>query len=186
MTGKVSPGRYDAQVPSPIGHALGALAAAWIVAPPDLRTRDGRTQAAILAAVAIAPDLDLLIGRHSAESHSIGAAVLVAAIAALMRWPVARERWRIGLAVLLAWISHPLLDSFGQDSSPPLGVMAFWPFSREYVHAPVQVFMPIWRRYWLAGFVSHNLLAVVRELLILGPLAVLCYQLRTRLTKHLT
>ena len=167
-------------VPSPIGHALGGLAAAWIVAPPDLRTRAGRVQTAILAAVTLAPDLDLLIGRHSAETHSVGAAVIVAATAALMRWPVARERWRIGLAVLLAWISHPLLDSLGQDSSPPYGVMAFWPVSHEYVRAPFDLFMPIWRRYWEPGFLSHNLLAALRELLILGPLAFLASRLSAR------
>ena len=165
----------DAGVPSPIGHALGGLALAWAVAPPDLSSRDGRRQAVILAAITVAPDLDLLIGRHSAETHSLGAALIVAAIAAWQRWPVARERWRIGLAVFLAWASHPLFDSLGQDGTPPLGVMAFWPFSREYVRTGIVVFMPISRRWWLDEFVVHNLTAVAREILILLPIATASY-----------
>ena len=140
---------------------MGGLALAWAVAPPDLSSRDGRRQAVILAAITVAPDLDLLIGRHSGETHSLGAALIVAAIAALQRWPVARERWRIGLAVFIAWASHLLLDSLGQDGTPPLGVMAFWPFSREYVQTGIVVFMPISRRWWLDEFVVHNLTAVV-------------------------
>lgn len=167
-------------MPSPVGHTLGALAAAWLVAPPDPSRRGFRVQVAILAAVAVAPDLDLLIGRHSAETHSLGAAVLVASIAAWQRWPVSRERWRIGLAVFLAWASHPLLDSMGQDTSKPLGVMALWPFSREYFMTGLTVFAPIFRRWWLPGFVSHNLMAVVREIAILAPLTAAIWWLRGR------
>jgi inner membrane protein len=167
-------------VPSPVGHALGGLAAAWLVAPPDRSRRDCLVQAAILSAVAIAPDLDLLVGRHSGETHSVGAAVLVGALAAWQRWPVARERWRIGLAVFLAWLSHPLLDAFGQDTSSPIGVMAFWPFSREYVNANIPLFMPIWRRWWLPGFLPHNLMAVAREIALLGPVTAAIWWLRRR------
>jgi len=154
---------------------LGGLALAWTIAPPDLSSHDGRRQAVILAAIAVAPDLDLLIGRHSAETHSLGAALIVAAIAAWLRWPVARERWRIGLAVFVAWASHPLLDAMGQDSSPPLGVMAFWPLSRAYVQTSVVLFLPVSRRWWLDGFIVYLLSAVAREVLILVPVATASY-----------
>jgi membrane-bound metal-dependent hydrolase YbcI (DUF457 family) len=124
-----------------------------------------------LAGIGLLPDLDLLIGRHSMESHSVGAAMLAGALAAWLRCPVARSRSRIFLAVCLAWVSHPLLDALGADSSPPYGVMLLWPFSSEHVMAG-PVFDAISRRWWLPGFVSGNLAAMTKEVLILGPLAL--------------
>jgi membrane-bound metal-dependent hydrolase YbcI (DUF457 family) len=156
-------------VPSPIGHALGALACGWLAAPPpDSRPRLF-VQAAILAAVGVAPDLDILVDRHRAESHSLAAALIVAAVAAWRRWPVADTRWRIGCAVFLAWASHPLLDAFGHDAKPPLGTMAFWPVSSEYYKFPWTVFAAITRRWHGPQFLVYNGLAVLRECLILVP-----------------
>lgn len=123
----------------------------------------------MLAAVGIAPDLDLLIGRHSGETHSVGAALLVATAAAMRRWPVARLRWKTWLAVFLAWMVHPLLDALAPDGTAPFGVMLLWPFSRDYVQFAFTPFLPISRRYWLDGFVVHTLTAVAREVLILAP-----------------
>ena len=116
-------------VPSPIGHALGGVAAGWLVARPAAPRRALATQTAIFAAVAAAPDLDLLWHRHSAETHSLGAALLVGGIAAVWAWPVASSRWRIFLAVCAAYATHPLLDALHFDVSPPIGVMAFWPLA---------------------------------------------------------
>ena len=42
-------------------------------------------------------------------------------------------RW--ALAVALAWGSHILLDWLSNDTRPPLGVMALWPFTRDYYKA---------------------------------------------------
>jgi len=137
-------------------------------------------QAGILALVSVAPDLDLLIGRHSMETHSVGAAVLVAAFAAWRRWPVAGNRWTIFAAVGLAWLSHPLFDLMAPDTSPPLGVMLFWPFSSAFVYPDLSIFAPISRRYWLDGFVAHNLGAVAREIAILLPIAAGTWYLRKR------
>jgi hypothetical protein len=67
-------------------------------------------------------------------------------------------------------MSHPILDSMGTDTSSPIGVMLFWPFSSEHVVA-VPVFDPISRRWWVPGFALSIAQAVVRELLILGPIA---------------
>jgi LexA-binding, inner membrane-associated putative hydrolase len=167
-------------VPSPIGHALGGLAAGWLVAAPE-PTRRGRViQAAILAGVAVAPDLDLLVGRHSGETHSLGAALIAGAVAAWMRWPVARARWQIFFAVCVAWASHPLLDVFGQDTSAPYGVMVFWPFSHAYVYTNLGWFLPIYRRWWLPGFVAHNLTAAFWELVILAPITAVVWWIGRR------
>ena len=149
-------------MPSPIGHALGGIAAGWGSAP-----RRDVTAAAIVAVVACAPDLDLLIHSHRGESHSVGAALIAGAIA----WVVTgRPRW--GAAVTLAWASHVLLDWMSNDTRPPLGVMALWPFTRDYYKASIEIFPPVSRRYWESRFWIYNLRAVVAELVILGPLAI--------------
>ena len=150
-------------------------------------------QAATLVAVGVAPDLDLLWGRHSAETHSIGAAAIVASIAAWRRWPVLSERsgvegpaavtpWRIWLAIFLAWCSHPLLDALGRDGTPPLGVMAFWPLSNDYVLFPFRIFEAITRRYWEDEFVRHNVMAIAKEVALLAPIAAGVFLARRRWT----
>ena len=78
---------------------------------------------------------------------------------------------RIWLAIFLAWSSHPLLDALGRDGTPPLGIMAFWPFSSDYVLFPFRIFEAITRRYWEDDFVSHNLVAIAKEILMLAPVA---------------
>jgi membrane-bound metal-dependent hydrolase YbcI (DUF457 family) len=137
-------------------------------------------QAALFVALGLAPDLDLLVGRHSAETHSIGAAAVVASLAAWRRWPAAVTPWRIWLAVFLAWCTHPLLDSMGRDGTPPRGIMAFWPLSSEYILSPLQVFEAISRQYWLDGFVRHNTVAVLREVMLLAPALVVVWWWRQR------
>jgi membrane-bound metal-dependent hydrolase YbcI (DUF457 family) len=170
---------------------LGGIAAGWTAVP-----RQGWRAAAVLAAVAIVPDLDLLVHDHRGMSHSVGAAVA----AGIVAWIVTRsaaaasprgrdsrpgsdldfpienrdltpERWRWALAVTLAWTSHVALDWLSNDTRPPIGVMALWPFTRQYYKASVEIFPAISRRYWLAEFFVYNAKALLVELVILGPLA---------------
>ena len=150
-----------------MGHALGAL---LLTAP--LRARfgwRGTAAAAAVASAAVAPDLDLLIGRHSAETHSVGAAVVAgAAVFALMKaraHPGARH-WAILIACAVA--SHALFDWLGSDTSAPIGIMALWPFSRAYFESDLHLFMAVSRRYWLPEFWTYNLTVLARELLTLG------------------
>lgn len=167
-------------MPSPIGHALASVAAGWVASPPPAAARAFRAQVLLLVAVGLAPDLDLLIGRHSAETHSLGAAVLVATLAAWWRWPAGVSRPRIWAAVFLAWIVHPLLDAMAPDTTAPHGVMLLWPFSREYVQFELTPFMAISRRYWLPGFVSYTVTAVAREVVLLGPIVALTWWWRRK------
>jgi membrane-bound metal-dependent hydrolase YbcI (DUF457 family) len=148
-------------VPSPVGHALGGLAAAWRMAP-----HRHRQAAAFLSSIAIAPDLDLLVGTHRGASHSVGAAV----IAGLVVWISLRNR-RWGAAAALAWGSHVLLDWLSNDTRPPIGIMALWPFTHAYYKAALEVFPPVSRRYWESRFWLYNLRALMAELIILGPIA---------------
>jgi membrane-bound metal-dependent hydrolase YbcI (DUF457 family) len=150
-------------VPSPIGHALGGIAAGWGSAP-----RRDVAAAAILAAASIAPDLDLLVHSHRGPTHSLGAALIAGAVA----WVVSRRpRW--GAAVALAWASHVLLDWMSNDTRPPLGITALWPISREYYKASFEVFPAISRRYWLAEFWVYNFWALAVELVVLLPVTAL-------------
>jgi len=157
-------------MPTPLGHAIAGATAGWTVARPPAARRDLLVQAALLGALGAAADLDLLIGRHSGETHSIGAAAIAATIAALWRWPIARERWRIWLAAWLAWSSHPLLDALSPDKSPPIGVMALWPLSHAYMQTGLAIFEPIWRNPHVWREIRHDLYAVVKEIVILGPI----------------
>ena len=167
-------------MPTPIGHALGAL-----IATAPFRDRYRTAGAGVLVAVVsagIAPDLDLLINRHSAETHSAGAA----AMAGLAAWMVLRARRHprarlIALMLAIATGSHALLDWLGTDTSAPIGIMALWPFSRGYYESDAHLFMAVSRRYWLEEFWTYNFRVLARELLILGiPAALIEWQLRRR------
>ena len=164
-----------------MGHALGGLAIGLLItehggerpatssmAPRWLQTPYGR--AALFAAVACAPDLDLIVGTHSAETHSIGAVAI--ATLALLAWT---RQLRLALAGGAVYASHLLFDWIGRDTSPPLGIMALWPFSREYYIAPVALLEPVSRRYWLPGFWLHNVKVGLSELAIFGSFAALVW-----------
>ena len=159
-------------MPSPIGHALAGIAAGWIVAPPKRDRGAMLRRAAVYAGIAASPDLDLLVGAHSGPTHGIGAALIAGAVA----WLFLRSRGlpdagRLALAIAVACASHTLLDWLGTDTSPPIGIMALWPFSRAYYESPLHIFMAISRRYWFPEeFWGHNLRALARELLILMPI----------------
>ena len=124
--------------------------------------------AGVLAAAAVVPDLDLLLGEHREWSHSVGAALLAGAIV----WLIVR-RWRWGAAVALAWASHVLLDWLSNDTRPPIGVMAFWPFTREYYKASIEIFPAVSRTCCGARFWKYNVRAVAIEAAVMGPLAAL-------------
>lgn len=144
-------------MPSPIGHVLGGLIVGQVLAP---------SATVICAVAAVAPDVDFLWGRHSMETHSAGAALLVGA--AVFAW---KRDARLAAAVTLAWASHIFFDWLGSDDTPPIGVMALWPFTSNFYFADAFVFEAISRRYWLDNFVAHNAGAVAKEVLLLGPIA---------------
>jgi membrane-bound metal-dependent hydrolase YbcI (DUF457 family) len=157
---------------------MGALAVGWTLSRPASSAQGLVRQAAIFGALGMAPDLDLLIGRHSQETHSVGAALIVASVAAWRRWPIAGSAIRIWIAALAAWFSHPLFDALSFDKGPPLGVMMFWPFSSGYFHTGLAVFDAIERNWNRPHFFERNILAFLRELLILVPLVWVIWLIR--------
>ncbi|MCU0242879.1 MAG: metal-dependent hydrolase [Vicinamibacteria bacterium] len=169
-------------MPSPIGHALAGLMI------HTLSARDAREQASLpramtLSALACAPDLDLILSwsthayRHQGEIHGLGAALIAgAAAAAGARLFGLRDPGRWALLTVLAWMSHALFDALSIDTRAPFGPMVFWPLTRATFHAPISIFLDIWRLpTWAAT--RHNALAIAWELALLVPVSLV---LRTR------
>ncbi|MBE3132881.1 MAG: metal-dependent hydrolase [Acidobacteria bacterium] len=165
-------------MPTPIGHALGAFAAGWGVAgQPPARGPHQRwwSRPALFVVIGVAADLDLAFGVHSAYTHSIGAATIVAALVAGV---TRQQRGLMGLAAAAAYLSHVALDLLSQDTSIPLGVMALWPFSTHYFYSGLDLFFATDRRYWLPGFWLRDLRAIAWEILLVAPLAVFTLWIR--------
>jgi membrane-bound metal-dependent hydrolase YbcI (DUF457 family) len=180
-------------VPSPIGHVVAGIAAGWLVkgrptsgvrATPAGVPTAAKRELALFAVLGALPDIDLVFGAHSGPTHSIGAAILVGFVA----WVVGPRRVGLpaggpivfGVACAAAYGSHVLLDWLSTDASPPIGVMALWPFGRNHYESDLHVFMAISRRYYHGWpFVHQNLLAILRELAILVPvLAIIAFTRR--------
>lgn len=152
-------------MPSPIGHALGGVIIGEALAPSALL---------LCVAAGILPDVDFAWGAHNRETHSLGAGVLAGLL--VLAW---KRNVRLALAVSLAWATHVLFDWLGSDDTPPLGVMALWPITSDFYFAHAYVFEAISRRYWLDNFIPHNAWAVTKEVVLLGPVALLARKWRS-------
>jgi inner membrane protein len=155
---------------------LGGAAAGGLIA--------GRTVPArmmfVFALTGAAADLDLLFGVHSGPTHGVGFALIAGAIAWLVcsSLPRSSGRLRVAIAAAAAYASHPLLDWLSTDTSAPIGIMALWPLTTDYYLSPFRIFLPLLRRYSPPEFWLLNLRAVIRELLILGPLLWIVWWVR--------
>lgn len=158
-------------MPSPIGHAIGGVAAGWAVlrSAPD---RAGlRRDLLLFGTLGALADADLLLGAHSGPTHGVGAAVLAGAVA----WGIAGARRVPGAAALAlacscAYASHTLLDWLGTDTAPPIGIMALWPLRRDYYQSGLHVFRGVSRQIFQPElFWMPNLRTLIRELLVLLP-----------------
>lgn len=194
-------------MPSPIGHALGGALFGGLFADGSARDTGSRPaprrwwrDALVLAAVGLLPDLDFVLGAHSRYTHSLGATLAAGVVAWLIVrsaagaargdgarasdravvWGGAPRTLSWAFAVAAAYGSHVLLDWLGHDTTPPIGIMALWPFSEGFFQSDLHLFMAISRRYWLANFWSHNLAAVAWELALLGPPTLAVWWYRSR------
>jgi len=155
-------------MPTPLGHALGGLAAGALAG----RRRGVAGSGAIwwlgsFALLGMLPDVDFLFGWHRGPTHSVMAAAIVgAAVFAL----VPSRPW-LGCASAAAYGSHILLDWLGRDSVAPFGLMALWPFDAGFYQSPFAWFLPVCREYWLLECWGSLAWTVALELLLLGPLA---------------
>ena len=162
-------------MPTPVGHALcGALvgtAVFWqrpIWGPwKDL---------IFFAALAQAPDLDfipgIVLGKpdafHHGVTHSMGFALLFGLV---MAWLGKKRdqalRW--GLAGGAIYLAQVLLDVIALDTRPPYGVPLWWPLSGDFVQSHWTIFLDVrrWNLTW--AVVWHDIRAMGREILLLGP-----------------
>ncbi len=165
-------------MPSPLGHALGAAAAGWALAPPlppaTRQVAAGTVRRGLwFAALGMLPDLDLLVaGLHRGPTHSLSAALIAGLAAAALT-----RNARLGAAAGCAYATHMLLDWLGADSSPPIGIMALWPLTSDYYQVSWPLFEAVWRHNDRPGFWSHNVKAVAKELMVLVPLALVGFRL---------
>jgi membrane-bound metal-dependent hydrolase YbcI (DUF457 family) len=173
-------------MPTPVGHALGGLAA-YLAAPPEKEAHKDWTLLGATLLAALLPDLDLVIGPFAGRSyhhyftHSLGFSVLFAGIAYWAMRRMARvSPGRDALVIASGYLSHILLDILAKDTTPPFGVQLFWPFSDAFFISPVLVFSDVWRGSLALLFGLHNWLAMGREIVVLVPVVGLFWWLRRR------
>jgi hypothetical protein len=177
-------------MPSPVAHMIAGVAAGWFAVGPVAQSSPQQSgqarwrEAAVFAALGALPDLDLLVGAHSGPTHSIGAAAVAGACGAWIARPIGFRGVRsivLVLACAAAYGSHVLLDWLSTDASPPIGIMALWPFSMAYYESDLHLFMAVSRRYYQGwSFVRQNALALVRELAVLVPPLIAAVLYRSR------
>ncbi|MDA1094037.1 MAG: metal-dependent hydrolase [Acidobacteria bacterium] len=166
-------------MPTPIGHALGGLAAGAAVAGRGNHRWFGSHPWLILSVWALCgvlPDVDFLVGGHRELTHTLGAVAGVGCVTAIL----ARHRPLLWLAATAAYSTHLLLDWLGADDAAPLGIMALWPFADAYYLSPYSLFPAVCRHVSSVGCRVDLVEAVAWEVLILGPTAALAVWLRHR------
>lgn len=181
-------------MPSPAGHLLAGVAIAWgAEAAATTLGRRGAGPAGgagprlltpltlACVALAVAPDLDILLAAHRTVTHSLGAVLLTAVVSGAVARALGSPAMATGVLCGVTVASHIALDWLGRDSSTPLGVMALWPVSTAYFYSGVDVFAEVSRRYWKPDeFILRNAVSIAREFLILGPIAALAWWARRR------
>jgi membrane-bound metal-dependent hydrolase YbcI (DUF457 family) len=134
--------------------------------------------------LAVVPDLDLLYPpMHRSATHSIGATILVTIIAAAVTgWVTGRINWRIAFACAAAYASHIVTDWLGTDRNyAPYGIQMFWPFDKGWYISGWDVFPPVERRNpFSSATIRTDLAAAIREIVILGSVAVAIWFARQR------
>jgi inner membrane protein len=183
-----------APMPSPLGHTLlGASAAQWL---PGETIQRPVAWIVFVVICANAADLDfvpgILVGEpnryHHQASHSLVAAVLFGVLVGVIARLKGLSGKTLGLSASLIYASHLLGDYLARDDAPPYGIPLFWPVSGEYFISPVALFTDIHHGEPEGGvmsmlldlFSSHNLWAMMTELLIVGPVLAVALMIRRR------
>lgn len=172
-------------MPLPLGHSLAGYSI-YCMLSKERGAKSWQT-ALLLITAANLPDIDFLPGfllgnpnaLHQTYTHTPAAALLVGLFGAAICGRKGGRFLQSFTMISLAYLSHILLDYFNQDLRPPAGVMLFWPFSDTYYTSPWSFFVPIHKSsdsstFFYSLWHVRNLQALVRELLVLGPVAGLC------------
>ena len=153
-------------MPSSIAHASVAILASPIVAP---RWRSASV-VGLTAVAAAAPDIDAIgrpfghgdvaiFGGHRAVTHSVFAALLLAAVALVLvpRRAPPRDRLRVALFVACTVASHGVLDAFTTYGD---GVAFFAPLSMHRWKSAWQPFGGLWSEalvLWIPAALMYRL-----------------------------
>ena len=168
-------------MPSPIGHVLAGVSAAWAGDAIDRRRSPTRLVmiSAVLAAIA---DVDLLLPRyHRSITHSLVAVVFVLIVSALVTGEVSVRHPRAVLICTAAYASHLLLDWLGADTLRPYGLQMLWPFDARFFVSGLDLFAQTERRHpFSAPTLYQNLRAAAQEVAILGPVAAALWLIRVK------
>lgn len=167
-------------MPTPVGHSLAGLSI-YFFSSKKLNSFKELWGFVPFFIATLVSDLDfipgLIIGEpnryHHGVTHSIIASLSFALIFSLI-FRLKRD-FRVRFFIFSSiFLSHILLDFFSLDTSFPYGIPLFWPLSSKYFYPDMPVFIDIQREsIGNLLFSYHNWLAVLRELLILGPVAIL-------------
>lgn len=177
-------------MPLPIAHSLMGYAISEVAEAVNVRLTSKKwLNVSIFVTLANLPDCDFLPGfllgepnrYHQWFTHSLGFAALAGLCGGLFYWRQkhgAENSDRLGLYGIfigLAVLSHLVLDLLTWDSSPPKGMMLFWPFDKNHYDVRWDFFLACRRDNVSATFFSslfsvYNLKVVLRELLIMTPL----------------
>jgi len=178
---------------TPIGHAIAGYAVYSFARAPGVKVQIGLLL--LGAFMAVAPDLDfipgIIVGKpalyHQGISHSIGFAVLVGLVTAVIFKMRGRSFGLVFYLCFFSYGSHLFIDLFGADQRPPFGIPFFWPISGEHFISPVKPFLGVHhaaattstRSEWIQGILSmYNLGAIVVEVALVGPFVLLVRWLR--------
>src|SRR5262245_29838116 len=170
-------------MPTPAGHAIAGLAAAFLTNGAARRPRLTPSILAAAAVLAVVPDLDIVAGLHRTHSHSIAAIAAVGVAAWIVLRPRAPDAATLALTLAAAFGSHALLDLLGKDTRDPRGLMLLWPFTSNYYITGLDIFGEVSRRYWLPSeFILGNLRALAWEMTLLVPVLVITWAFWSRRT----
>ncbi len=179
---------------TPVGHAL-AGGIGLLLVERDSSWFKKPLNWAILTVVAFFPDLDIILDVifqpddpfHHSYSHSIGAALgftfLFALIIMLRASKIGQNRvndvkpdrllsltWQ---GFLVIYLSHLVADFFTHDGSPPLGGRYLFPIYWDYIYFPHVLFRPAYKGTFDQTVSIDNILSIIGEILILGPILLL-------------
>jgi len=163
-------------MPTLVAHSLAGTTIALLASPKH--PLDVKFLAVSVVAASL-PDIDFgisfLVGRnvHHYFTHSLGFLLLFTGGVYLAARAGSRDRpARDALVLGTCYLSHLFLDLLSKDTAAPYGLELFWPVSDRFIISPILVFDDIWRGTLAKLFGAHNWLAVARELLVVGPPAL--------------
>jgi inner membrane protein len=175
-------------MPLPIAHSMMGYAISEVAEAANVRLTNKKwLNVSIFVTLANLPDSDFLPGfllgepnrYHQWFTHSLGFAALAGLCGGLIYWRQKNEnsdRFGLhGIFIGLAVLSHLVLDLLTWDSSPPKGMMLFWPFDKNHYDVRWDLFLACQRDNTSATFFSslfspYNLKVVLREFLIMAPI----------------